>query len=72
MTILRDVLKELWSMFVADARLTLALLALLALVALVGAVAHLSGTATTFAPILLVVGVVTILIGAVVLAARRR
>lgn len=69
MTILRDVLKELWSMFVADARLTLALLAL---VALVGAVAHLSGTATTFAPILLVVGVVTILIGAVVLAARRR
>ncbi|MFN3646082.1 MAG: hypothetical protein ACK4S2_06140 [Gemmobacter sp.] len=69
MTILGDVVKELWSMFVGDARLTLAPLALVgAAGALIGS--GLAGPGVTAT--LLVLGTVVVLIAAVALAARRR
>lgn len=69
MTILGDVVKELWSMFVGDARLTLALLAL------VGAAGALTGSGMVGPAVtatLLVLGTVVVLIAAVAQAARRR
>lgn len=67
MTILKDVLAELFGMFVADARLTLAILAVVALAAALIDLAHaapLVGGAT------LLLGCLGVMIAAVVLAAR--
>ena len=65
MTILRDVLHELWSMFVGDARLSLAVLAL------IGATAALARVSAAAAGVALLVGCLAIL-GATTLRAARR
>ncbi len=64
MSILTDVARELWKMFVADARLTAALLALVALTA---TLRHHPAAAFTA----LALGAPVILIAAVALVARR-
>ncbi len=69
MTILKDVFSELFSMFVADARLTAAILALVALCALLI-------RATTLPPVwggvLLLVGCIAVLLLTVRREAKRR
>ncbi|MFN3844279.1 MAG: hypothetical protein ACK4RZ_00475 [Paracoccaceae bacterium] len=69
MTILGDVVKELWSMFVGDARLTLALLAL---VGAAGALISSGIIGPAVTATLLVLGTVVVLIAAVVQVSRRR
>ena len=64
MSILNDVLRELWKMFVADVRLTCAILALVALTA---GLRH----SPASAELLLTLGTPAILLAFVALAARR-
>ena len=66
MSLLREVLGELLSMFVADLRLTLAVLALIALTAVL---AGLAGAGV--AGLALLAGSLAILVAAVLVAARR-
>ncbi len=66
MSILKDVAAELWSMFVADARLTLALLAL---VAGTGGAIRLAGLPLPYAGVVLALGTAIILLLAIALAA---
>lgn len=68
MTVIGDVLKELFGMFVADARLTLAILVLVGVIA--GLVSALP-TAPYLAGGVLLFGFVAILVEAVVREARR-
>jgi len=68
MSILKDVLAELLGMFVADARLTVAILCVVALTA---GLIDLAGAAPLIAGILLVAGNLAVLITAVLRAARR-
>jgi hypothetical protein len=67
MNVLKEVLAELWSMFVGDRRLTLLTLAVVAIAACVSLVAK----ATTLAAVLLFVGAVAVLADAVFQAARK-
>lgn len=67
MTILREVLAEMIGMFVADLRLTLAILALVALTALL---AGPLGAGGAIAGAVLVLGSLGLLVGAVLFAAR--
>ena len=67
MNVVREVLEELWSMFVGDRRLTLLTLVVVALSA---AVAFLS-KATLLAAIMLLVGAIAVLADAVFAAARK-
>lgn len=67
MTILRDVLRELLSMFIADLRLTLAVLGLIALAA---ALAGRAGAPVAGA--VLLAGSLALLVLAVLVAAHRR
>ncbi len=69
MTIIRDVLKELFSMFVTDARLSLAILLLVAIVAMLVAAFP---AEPAFGAALLLFGSVAILIEAVRREARTR
>lgn len=69
MTILKDVLAELFGMFVADARLTLALLAVVGTTALWVDGAKLSGTA---GGAILLFGSIAVLVESVRRAGRRR
>jgi len=69
MTILVDVAKELFSMFVADLRLTLATLAL---IALVGSLAYLFRLDGALCGAALLAGCILILIEATFREARRR
>jgi hypothetical protein len=66
MSVLRDVLAELFSMFVGDARLTLGAVLVVGLAALSAAVAP------ALTPAVLLVGSLAVLIINVLLAARRR
>jgi hypothetical protein len=67
MNVLKEVLAELWSMFVGDRRLTLLTLIVVAITAGVSLVAK----AATFAAVLLFVGAVAVLADAVFQAARK-
>jgi hypothetical protein len=67
MNVLKEVLEELWSMFVGDRRLTLLTLIVVALAAAVSLLAK----ATTLAAILVFVGAVAVLADAVLQAARK-
>lgn len=67
MNVLKDVLEELWSMFVGDRRLTLLTLLVVALSATVAFVAK----ATLLAAVLVLVGAIAVLTDAVFAAARR-
>jgi len=69
MTVLKDVLSELFSMFVADARLTISILAVVAVAALLIDAAHVAAIA---AGALLLVGCLAVLLAAVLREARRR
>lgn len=68
MSILKDVLAELFGMFVADARLTLAILGIVALTALL---VDLAGLAPLLGGAVLLGGTLAVLVTGVVLAARR-
>jgi len=68
MSILKDVLTELFGMFVADARLTVAILCVVALTA---ALIDLAGIAPLIAGIVLLAGCLGVMMAAVLLAARR-
>ena len=68
MTILKDVLVELFGMFVADARLTLAILLVVAGVA---GLIRLAGVDPLVGGVVLALGCVAVLFGAVLSAARR-
>ncbi len=69
MTILKDVLDELFSMFVADARLTAAILVVVALAAvLIDGL----GMSPLIGGVVLFVGCLAVLMGAVLLAAHAR
>lgn len=65
--IIRDVLKELFGMFIADRRLTAATLLLVVVTALLR---HLMSQAPLWAGALLLVGAMAILVGAVIANAR--
>jgi hypothetical protein len=67
MNVIKEVLEELWSMFVGDRRLTLLTLIVVALSAAVAFFAK----ATLLAAILLLVGAVAVLADAVFAAARK-
>jgi len=67
MNVLRQVLEELWSMFVGDRRLTLLTLVIVAIAAGVSLLAK----ATTLAAVLILVGAVAVLADAVIQAARK-
>ena len=67
MNVLRDVLEELWSMFVGDRRLTLLTLLVVALSAALAFVAK----AALLAAVLVLVGAIAVLTAAVLAAARR-
>jgi hypothetical protein len=67
MNVLRDVLEELWSMFVGDRRLTLLTLLVVALSAALAFVAK----AALLAAVLVLVGAIAVLTDAVLAAARR-
>jgi hypothetical protein len=69
MTVLRDVLAELFSMFVADARLTASVLAVVALAALLIFAAHVGALS---AGAVLLIGCLGVLVEAVLREARRR
>jgi hypothetical protein len=67
MNVIKEVLEELWSMFVGDRRLTLLTLAVVAIAAAVAFLAK----ATLLAAILLLVGAIAVLSDAVFAAARK-
>ena len=67
MNILRDVLAELWAMFVGDARLTLGVIAVVA-----GAVCASFYLSPAVAGAVLLIGSVAVLAGNVVLGGRKR
>ena len=67
MNVLKEVLEELWSMFVGDRRLTLLTLVVVALSAAVAFLAK----ATLLAAIMLLVGAIAVLADAVFAAARK-
>jgi hypothetical protein len=67
MNVVKEVLEELWSMFVGDRRLTLLTLVVVALSAAVAFFAK----ATLLAAILLLVGAIAVLTDAVLAAARK-
>ncbi len=67
MNVVRDVLEELWSMFVGDRRLTLLTLVVVAMVAAVSLLAK----ATLIAAVLLLAGAIAVLADAVFAAARK-
>jgi len=67
MNVLREVLEELWSMFVGDRRLTLLTLAVVAVAAALASLAK----ATLPAAILVLVGAIAVLSDAVFAAARK-
>jgi len=69
MTILRDVLAELFGMFVGDARLTAALLAV---VGIATALIHIADAPPLIGGGVLLVGCLVVLAGAVMRAARRQ
>lgn len=69
MTILRDVLAELFGMFVGDARLTVAVLAVVAAAA---ALIDLVGIDPLIGGCVLLFGCLTVVVGAVVWTARRQ
>lgn len=69
MTILRDVLAELFGMFVGDARLTAAVIVVVGVVA---AMIDLGDVPPLIGGCVLLVGCLVVLIGAVVRAARRQ
>jgi len=69
MTILKDVLAELFGMFVADGRLTIAILCVVALSA---GLVRLGEPTGLIGGVFLLVGCLCTLIAAVLLAARRR
>ena len=69
MNVIRDVLEELWSMFVGDRRLTLLLLIVVALAA--AAAAWLARATPIVGAGLLLVGAVVVLTDAVLQAARK-
>ena len=69
MRVLAEVARELFGMFMADARLTLATLLLVGIVALLSLAAH---VAPLFAGAILLVGCFVILIEATIREARRR
>jgi len=68
MSILKDVLTELFSMFVADARLTIAILCVVALTA---GLVDLAGTAPLIGGVFLLLGCLGVMFAAVLLGARR-
>ncbi|MCB1474925.1 MAG: hypothetical protein H6883_14355 [Rhodobiaceae bacterium] len=68
MTILKDVLSELFGMFVADARLTAAILTIVAISAAIA----FAGAPQIIAGAVLLTGCLGVLIGAVLIAARER
>jgi len=68
MNVLREVIEELWSMFVGDRRLTLLVIAVVALAA---AAARLAG-ASWLAGAVLVVGALAVLADSVLQQARRK
>jgi len=67
MNVLREVLEELWSMFVGDRRLTLLTLVVIAIAAAVSLLAK----AALVAAVLVLVGAVAVLADAVFAAARK-
>jgi hypothetical protein len=67
MNILKEVLEELWSMFVGDRRLTLLTLVVVALAAALAFLAK----ATLLAAVLVLVGAIAVLTDAVFAAARK-
>jgi hypothetical protein len=67
MNVLKEVLEELWSMFVGDRRLTLLTLVVVALAAALAFLAK----ATLLAAILVLVGAIAVLTDAVFAAARK-
>ena len=67
MTVLKEVLDELWSMFVGDRRLTLLTLLVVALSAALAFVAK----ASLLTAVLVLVGAIAVLTDAVFAAARR-
>jgi len=67
MNVVREVLEELWSMFVGDRRLTLLTLIVVVLAAAVSLLAK----ATTLAAVLVFLGAVAVLADAVFQAARK-
>ena len=67
MNVVREVLEELWSMFVGDRRLTLLTLLVVALSACVAFFAK----ATVLAAVLVLVGAIAVLADAVFAAARK-
>jgi hypothetical protein len=67
MSVIKEVLEELWSMFVGDRRLTLLTLVVVALSAAVAFLAK----ATLLAAILMLVGAIAVLSDAVFAAARK-
>jgi hypothetical protein len=69
MSVLREVLAELWSMFVGDRRLTLLLLCVVGAVAVLTAILRAHGY---LAAILLLVGALAVLADSVVHATRTR
>jgi hypothetical protein len=69
MTIIKDVLAELFSMFVSDARLSIAILAVVACAAIATRVA---GPATLLAGGILLTGSIIVLIASVRREAKRR
>jgi lipopolysaccharide export LptBFGC system permease protein LptF len=68
MSVIREVLEELWSMFVGDRRLTLLVLLLVAIAASIATFAPRYGVA---AAVLLLVGALAILADVVLHAARK-
>ncbi len=69
MTILKDIFAELFSMFAGDVRLTIAILAVVALTA---SLIDLFGVDPQIGGCMLLFGCLTVVVGAVVLAARRQ
>jgi len=67
MNVVKEVLEELWSMFVGDRRLTLLTL----MVVVIAAAVSLLAKATTVAAVLIFVGAVAVLADAVLQAARK-
>ena len=67
MNVIREVLEELWSMFVGDRRLTLLTLVVVALSAALALLAK----AALLAAVLMLVGAIAVLADAVFAAARR-
>jgi hypothetical protein len=67
MNVLKEVLEELWSMFVGDRRLTLLTLVVVALAAALAFFAK----ATLLAAVLVLVGAIAVLTDAVFAAARK-